>query len=132
MAAESGIDAVFSELRAIDQQMSALPESAYQERLALKQRRRELHAQASELGHGARSAEAVRRELTRLRELRRAILDRHLSVGHVGGGNGPGGGGIEPRYVFDVNTAIDAGWDRAGIEQRIRELESDLAHLRAD
>ena len=132
MAAEPSIDDVFAELRAIDQQMRSLPESAYEERLALRQRRRELHARASELGHATRSAEAVRQELTKLRELHRAILDRHLSVGHVGGGNGPGGGGIEPRYVFDVNTAIDEGWDRAGIEQRIRELESDLAHLRAD
>lgn len=51
-------------------------------------------------------------------------------MGHVGGGNGPGGGGMEPRDVFAVNEAIDQAWDRAGLEDRIDRLQRELSESR--
>ena len=124
--AEPNLDDVLAELRGLQQRLSELPEDAFTERLTVQDRRRELHVSAAELRESSRSPEDLQKELDDLRRLRDQVFERHLSIGNVGPGGGEGGGGIEVRYVFEVNRTIDEAWDLDTIYRQIRELEVKL------
>ncbi len=117
------LDEVLAELRDLQQALSELPEDAFGERLRVKERRRELHTQAAELREAGRSIAELQEELSRLRNQRDELFQRHLSLGNIGPGGGEGGGGIEIRYALEVNRTIDEAGDLAGINRQIRELE---------
>jgi hypothetical protein len=123
------LDEVRIKLAEIQQLLDDLPDDAFGERISLRERRRELQALAGELREGNRTPEHLKKELDDLRRLRDDVFDRHLSIGNIGGGGGPGGGGIDVEYVNEVNRTIDAAWDRAKIDRRIKELETKLARL---
>lgn len=123
---EANLDDVLAELRDLQQRLSELPEDAFAERLRAQERRRELHAYAAELRDSSRSSEDLQKELDDLRRLRDQVFERHLSIGNIGPGGGEGGGGIEVRYVVEVNRTIDEAWDLGRIQRQIRELEVKL------
>ena len=120
----TGLDDLLARLRAIDDRLSAEP--GYDETIELLEERRDLRATAAKLRLDSRTADQIAAELEHATSMRDRILDRHLSVGHVGGGNGPGGGGIEPRDVFAVNEAIDRAYGLAELEERIQALRTEL------
>ena len=123
---DPNLDDVLAELRDLQQRLSELPEDAFAERLRAQERRRELHAYAAELRDSSRSSEDLQKELDDLRRLRDQVFERHLSIGNIGPGGGEGGGGIEVRYVVEVNRTIDEAWDLGRIQRQIRELEVKL------
>ena len=123
---ESNLDDVLAELNDLQRRLSELPDEAFADRLTLQERRRELHTKAAELRNASRSPEELQKELQDLRRQRDEVFERHLSVGNVGAGGGEGGGGIEIRYVNEVNRTIDEAGDLAKINQQIRELEVEL------
>ena len=123
---EPSLDEVLAELRDLQQTLSELPDDAFGERLKAKERRRELHTQAAELRKAGRSIEELQKELEGLRSQRDEVFKRHLSIGNIGPGGGEGGGGIEVRYVIDVNRTIDEAGDLASINRQIRELEVEI------
>lgn len=120
------LDDLLQRIRAIEKELGAVSHD-FVERISLREQQRELKAIAARLSPGGQTPADIARELDRLKRLRAEIMDGHLSVGHVGGGNGPGGGGIEPRDVFAMNEAIDKAWDRAGLEGRIERLQRELS-----
>lgn len=117
------------ELNDIQRKLSGLPDDAFTERVTLRDRRRELHTRVGELRDARQTPQEIQKELQDLRRVQNDIFDRHLSVGNIGPGGGEGGGGIEIRYVHEVNRTIDEAWDRAKIDRRINELEAKLARL---
>ena len=123
---EPNLDDVLAELRDLQQRLSELPEDAFAERLRAQERRRELHAYAAELRESSRSSEDLQKELDDLRRMRDQVFERHLSIGNIGPGGGEGGGGIEVRYVVEVNRTIDEAWNLDRIQRQIRELEVKL------
>ena len=124
--AESNLDEVLAELNDLQQRLDELPDDAFAERLAVQERRRELHIQAVGLRDAGRSIEELKKECADLRRMRDSVFDRHLSMGNIGPGGGEGGGGIEVRYAFEVNRTIDEAWDLDKINRQIRELEVEL------
>jgi hypothetical protein len=129
---ESDLDPILAELNDLQGRLADLPEDAFGERLKVQQRRRELHLQATELRNARRSREELQSELEGLRRLRDEVFDRHLSIGNIGPGGGEGGGGIEVRYVIEVNRTIDEAWDLDKLNRQIRELEVALSRLPSD
>jgi hypothetical protein len=125
--AERTFEEVRDELHEVRQRLDELPRDSFAERVALRDRWLELRAQAVELQKAARPREDMEKELQELRRLRSDIYDRHLSVGNIGGAGGEGGGGIDIRYVLEVNEAIDQAWDHEELDRRIAELEAELA-----
>lgn len=123
---ESTLDQVLAELNDLQRRMSELPDDAFAERVMVRERRRELHAQAAELRGASRSLEGLQKELQDLRRLRDEVFDRHLSIGNIGAGGGEGGGGVEVRYVNEVNRTIDEAGALSRINRQIRELEVEL------
>lgn len=123
------IDELLDELNAIERRLEGLPDDAYDERLELADRRRELKILAHDLVAEQRTTEHVRRELADLNRVREEIVDRRLSVGHIGGGGGPGGGGIEIQFVNEFNRILGEGWGLREIEDRIRRLELELREV---
>lgn len=119
------IDGLLNSLRKIDEQLE-FASGDFDETIKLREHQRELRAVAAKLGQQARTPAEIARQLDHLRRLRHELLSGHVSVGHVGGGNGPGGGGIEPRDVFAMNEAIDEAWGRADLERQIEKLEAEL------
>ncbi len=120
------LEDVLAELRDLQQTLSELPEDAFGERLNVMERRRALHNQAAELRKAGRSMEELEKELEGLRNQRDEVFNRHLSLGNIGPGGGEGGGGIEVRYVIEVNRTIDEAGDLASINRQIRELEVEM------
>lgn len=116
---------ILKEIRAVQLRLAELPRDAISERVDLRERQRELRVRAIQLGRASRSEDELRRRLRDLRRIKDEILNHHMSVGHVGGGAGPGGG-MEPRFVAEFNRTVDDGWDRAGIEAATRALETEL------
>ena len=130
---ESNLDDVLAELNDLQRRLSELPDEAFADRLTLQERRRELHTKAAELRNAIRSPEELQKELQDLRRQRDEVFDRHLSVGNIGAGGGEGGGGVEIRYVNELNRTIDQAGDLATINRQIRELEVELGRrLKAD
>jgi len=123
----SQLDEILRSLREVEEQMDAASDD-FDETIRLREQQRELRALAARLAQKSRTPGEIARELEHLKRLRHELLSGHVSVGHVGGGNGPGGGGIEPRYVFAMNEAIDNAWDRAELESRIQKLEVQLGN----
>lgn len=123
---EANLDDVLAELRDLQQRLRELPEDAFAERLMVQERRRELHVYAVGLREFSRSSEDLQKELDDLRRLRDQVFERHLSIGNIGPGGGEGGGGIEVRYLVEVNRTIDEAWDLDRIQRQIRELEVKL------
>jgi Rad3-related DNA helicase len=121
----SQLDEFLQDLREIEEQLGAAS-GDFDETIRLREQQRELRAAAARLAQRARTPNEISRELEHLKRLRHELLSGHVSVGHVGGGNGPGGGGIEPRDVFAMNEAIDDAWDRDELESRIQKLEAQL------
>lgn len=119
------LDDLLQRIREIENELEAVPDD-FGERIRLREQQRELRAMAARLSQRERAPADIARELEHLKRLRAEIMDGHLSAGHVGGGNGPGGGGIEPRDVFAMNKAIDKAWDRAELERRIERLQREL------
>lgn len=99
----------------------------YGARIHLIERRHKLRSVAAELERARRSRAEVVRELKHLCRLRDDIFSRHVSVGHIG--SGKEGGAMEARYVFAMNEAIDAAWNRRDLEERIGQLEGELGRL---
>ena len=124
----SQLDELLRSLREVNAQLEAAS-GDFDETVRLRERKRELRAAAARLAQSTRTSDEVSRELEHFKRLRHELLSGHVSVGHVGGGNGPGGGGIEPRDVFAMNEAIDNAWDRDELEKRIQELEAQLGSL---
>jgi hypothetical protein len=124
--AESNLEDVLTELRDLQAALAELPEDAFGERLKVKERRRELHAQAAELRKAGRSMGELQKDLEDLRNQRDEVFNRHLSLGNIGPGGGEGGGGIEVRYVIEVNRTIDEAGDLTSINRQIRELEVEI------
>jgi len=127
----STLEEILAELNDLQHRMSELPDDAFAERLVVQERRRELHAQAAELRDARRSPAELHRELRDLHRLRDEVFDRHLSIGNIGAGGGPGGGGVDVRYVNEFNRNIDQAEDLAKINRRIQELEVELARLQS-
>ena len=123
---ESNLDAILAELNDLQGRLDDLPDDAFGDRLTIQERRRELHARATELRNAGRSPEEIQKELDDLRRMRDGVFDRHLSLGNIGPGGGEGGGGIEVRYALEVNRTIDEAWDLDKINRQIRELEVEL------
>ena len=121
------IDDVLTQLRSVQLELDALPGDARTERLGLQERRRRLKIRAGKLWAASRTPDQIQRELDDLQRARCEILDRRLSVGHIGGGGGPGGGGIEIQFVNEFNRTLGERWGLSEIEQRIKELEIDVA-----
>lgn len=131
MTQESGgsavdLDDLLQRIRDIENELAAAA-GDFGERVELREQQRELRAIAARLSLRERAPADIARELEHLKRVRAQIMDGHLSVGHVGGGNGPGGGGIEPRDVFAMNKSIDEAGDRAELERRIEKLQRELA-----
>lgn len=125
----AGLDDLLDALREVDRRLDDAPDDI-PERIRLREQQRELRTLAAGLRRRARAPGELARELGRLKRLREEILSGHMSVGHVGGGNGPGGGGIEPRDVFAMNEAIDRAWGLSELDGRIEKLEVELQALR--
>jgi len=121
----SQLDELLRSLREVEEQLEAGSDD-FNEAIRLREQQRELRAVAARLAQKTRTPGEISRELEHLKRLRHELLSGHVSVGHVGGGNGPGGGGIEPRDVFAMNEAIGNAWDRAELEKRIEKLEVQL------
>lgn len=119
------LDDLLDSLRKIEKQLEAAS-GDFDETIKLREQQRELRAVAARLGQKARTTTEIAEELEHLKRLRHELLSGHVSVGHVGGGNGPGGGGIESRDVFAMNEAIDEAWGRADLERRIEKLEAQI------
>ncbi len=129
---EPNLDTILAELKGLQARLADIPEDAFGERLEVQQRRRELHRLATELRNAGRSKEKLQSELEGLRRLRDEVFDRHLSIGNIGPGGGEGGGGIEVRYLIEVNRTIDEAWDLDKLNRQIRELEVALSRLPSD
>ena len=127
--ADRSLDDVRTELAEIQQKLDEIPDDAFAERVGLRDRWLELMALAGELREASRTPEELERELRDLRRVRDEVLDRHLSIGNIGAGGGPGGGGIDVEYVNELNRTIDEAGDRSTIDRRIRRLEAELARL---
>lgn len=125
---EPQLDDLLDSLREVEEQLAAAS-GDFDETIELREKQRELRAAATRLGQNARTRTEIARELEHLKRLRHELLSGHVSVGHVGGGNGPGGGGMEPRDVFAMNEAIDKAWGRDELEERIEKLEAQLEDL---
>jgi hypothetical protein len=123
---ESNLDAILAELNDLQGRLDDLPDDAFGDRLTIQERRRELHALATEVRNAGRSPQELQKELDGLRRMRDGVFDRHLSLGNIGPGGGEGGGGIEVRYALEVNRTIDEAWDLKKINRQIRELEVEL------
>lgn len=119
------LDDLLQSLRKIDEQLDAAS-GDFDETIKLREHQRELRAVAAGLGQMARTPAEIASQLDHLKRLRHELLSGHVSVGHVGGENGPGGGGIEPRDVFAMNEAIGDAWGRADLERQIEKLEAEL------
>jgi hypothetical protein len=122
---EPQLDDLLESLRMVEEQLEAVSDD-FDEAIKLREQQKDLRAVAARLGQRARIPTEIARELEHLKRLRHELLSGHVSVGHIGGGNGPGGGGIESRDVFAMNEAIDEAWGRADIERRIEKLEAEL------
>ncbi|MFP3882024.1 MAG: hypothetical protein ACLFRT_10480 [Actinomycetota bacterium] len=121
----SELDELLRSLREVEEQLEAISVD-FDETIRLREQKRELRAAAARLAQKTRTPDEISRELEHLKRLHHELLSGHVSVGHVGGGNGPGGGGIEPRDVFAMNEAIDEARGRADLESRIEKLEAQL------
>jgi hypothetical protein len=126
---EMSLDEVRTELAEIDRKLGEIPDDAFAERVGLRERWLELMALAAELREASRTPDELRKELQDLRRVRDEIHERHLSIGNIGAGGGPGGGGIDIEFVTEMNRTIDEAWDLAKVERRIRQLEAQLAGL---
>jgi hypothetical protein len=121
----SDLDAVLSELSEIYSRLHDLPAQARAERADLHDARHRLRSLAARL-RPTPTREALERELADLTRQRSEILDRHLSVAHVGDDRS---GGMDPWVVSEFNRKVDESWRLAPVEDRIKEIKEQLAQL---
>jgi len=126
------IDRVLTDLAEVQDQLIALPDDAFAERVDLHTRQEALRAEAREARHATPDhldAKALQNQIDYLeRELTR-YLDTRPAASVGGPSGGFGGGGIDPDKYHEMVEKMDkyVGYDELRIE--LQELRAELAQL---
>jgi DNA repair exonuclease SbcCD ATPase subunit len=125
----SDIDAIFHEITEIDQQLSDLPEDAFDERARLQARHEELRQQAARLAAESdvdRPIGELETELAALRQQLDAIEGERIDMVQQSGGGDAAGPGAEGLGGVSLNRQIEAAQGADEIKARIAVLERQL------
>lgn len=124
------LDEIRRELTLLAERLDQLPSDAFGERLEIRMRQDELresvrrHALAGDL----MSADQLERRITELRHRIEAHYGNRLSSS-----SGPQtglGGGLDPKYLHQMNRAMDEAGDIEGLKTELRKLEDRLKAMR--
>ena len=124
-------DAIRRQLADVAEQLSKLPDDAFEERFQLRQRQDELRAQAREALAATGdllSADEARLRLDQLKERRQRFLD-DTRLSHLAGAQTGQGGGIDPKIVHDMHQRMDEAFDLDGINAEIDRLQRLITRL---
>ena len=114
---------MIQEMGRIADRLASLPESAFEERLELRQRQDQLRATALELGESAPvDSKALQVELDHLLRRWDALQKERIDVVAQSGGGSQGGDAFSGAHAVRVNRQIDAARGRDQIESRIAEI----------
>lgn len=125
------LDEIRRELTLLAERLDRLPKDAFGERLTVRMRQDELreivrrHALAGDI----MSADQLERRIT---ELRSQIEDHYGNrLAHSSGPQTGLGGGLDPKYLFQMNRAMDEAGDIDGLKAQLRKLEDRLKTMRS-
>ena len=125
------LDDIRRELSVLAERLDTLPGDAFAERLELRMRQDELrdlvrrHAVAGDL----MSADQLER---RIADLRRRIESHYGNrLSHSSGPQTGLGGGLDPKYLHEMNRAMDEANDIEGLKTELRKLEDRLKTMRS-
>jgi hypothetical protein len=119
------LDEVLAEMVRVRGELAELPRSAYERRNTLHARLAELRGLAADAQEpSATDVEALRSRLRRLE----SELERRLGspVSQSAAAQTGRGGGIDPRFVHQLNRAIDKGTGVAELKAEIRNIRALL------
>lgn len=124
------LDDIRRELTVLAERLDALPRDAYDERLTVKMRQSELREAARRIAMAGDilSADQLERQIEVLRSRIEAHYGNRLS--HSSGPQSGMGGGLDPRYLHEMNRAMDAIGDIDRRKAELRRLEDRLAAMR--
>lgn len=125
------LDDIRRELMVLAERLDRLPTDAFDERLDVRMRQDELreivrrHAVAGDL----MSADQLERRVTELR----SRIEAHYGnrIAHSSGPQTGLGGGLDPKYLFQMNRAMDEAGDIDGLKEELRKLEDRLRTMRS-
>jgi hypothetical protein len=125
MANDLTLDEVLAEMVRVRRELAELARSAYERRNALHARLAELRGLAADAREpSATDVEALHSRLRRLEsELERWLGSRVSQSAAAQTGRG---GGIDPRFVHQLNRAIDKGTGVAELKAEIRKIRALL------
>jgi len=115
----------FDALAAARARLDALPESAAVERAELTERLELLRARMREMVVPVRTRAQIGDELRRLEARLDQMLRERINLVSQAGGS-PAGDMGNVRHAFEINRRIDEATGRAGLEDRIRALRTEL------
>ncbi len=123
MGLEAALEEVVAELARTSEELNALPDDEFGERVRLRDRLNELRAVAAELRtHTPTDRNALAARLERLeKQLRQSLSSR---ISHTAAGQTGQGGGVDPEFVHQLNRQIDKG-------QGVAELKAEIERIRA-
>ena len=127
------LDDIRTELIVLAERLQRLPADAFNERLTIRMRQEELReavrtAQTHALAGDMMSADQIERRIDGLRERIRQHYGNRLSSSS--GPQSGMGGGLDPKYLHQMNRAMDAANDITGKKDELRHLEERLAAMR--
>ncbi len=125
------LDDIRRELTLLAERLDRLPDDAFEERLQIRMRQDELrdvvrrHAVAGDL----MSADQLERRIDDLRNRIQAHYGNRIA--HSSGPQTGLGGGLDPKYLFQMHRATDGAGDIEGLKEELRKLEDRLRTMRS-
>ncbi len=123
------LNELFTEISSLRRRLEDLPQDAYDERVKIRSRITELHAEAHEIEEEMPlDREHLEAELRELMAEHDAIVSGHVDPVSQSGSLSASVPG-DTSGAQNINRAIDAAADLSRLEKHIRELKRRLGHL---
>lgn len=117
------LDQILAEMGRVMDDLGALADDAFEERLQLLQEQKRLRVRAAEVRAGAPiNREALEAELAGLLDRWDGIQDQRIDVVMQSGGGSHGGDAFSGAHAVRMNQEIDRALGRDQIELRIAEI----------
>lgn len=124
------LDDIRRELAILGERLEQLPDDAFGERLTIRTRQRDLRVavQSIALAGDLMSADQLERRIDFIRSRIKAHYGNRLTTS-----SGPQtgmGGGLDPKYLHQMNRAMDKANNIDALKKELRKLDDRLAAMR--